>query len=68
MCIRDRVGVDTAPAGTTTAAIIHSVVGKFLDTLWVEASEIKKIHNKRLVFRFYVDESESLLMLSLIHI
>jgi hypothetical protein len=53
----------TAPVEKANASeSSQNLISSDLDTLWVEASKFSALQNRRLAFRFYVDNTESLLM------
>ncbi len=39
-----------------------NLINKYLDTLWVDSAKFLSLKKKKLVFRFYLDSTESILM------
>ncbi len=58
-----------SPADTTSSANktnaspqTENLINSYLDTLWVNAADFSALQNRTLAFRFYVDNTEAVLM------
>lgn len=55
---------DTMPSANTANANLQTanLIDSYLDTLWVSVAGFSALQNRRLAFRFYIDNTEAVLM------
>jgi hypothetical protein len=63
----DSTGVSSADTmssanKTNASAQPTNLIDSYLDTLWVSVADFSALKNRRLAFRFYIDNTESVLM------